>query len=140
MTSMIRRDYIERLIERVAQALAQIARLVATGQFDPALELVRRTSAEVLGPMGPLLERLDPASAADLAGRFEIDRIRLYAALICEEGAIHEARGAADHAERCYRRGLAMYDAAARSGARLLPADDERIATVSGKLATGFSK
>jgi len=125
---MIRKDYIERLIERVMQALAQMARLVATGQFDPALELLRRTSAEVLGPMGPLMERLDARSAAELAGRFEIDRIRLYAALTCEEAAIHEARGDAARAAACYRRGLELYEAGAAAGARLLPADEERIA------------
>jgi hypothetical protein len=137
---MIRRDYIERLIARAAEALAQIARLIASGQFDPALELVRRTAAEVLGPMAPVLERLDPASAAGLAGRYEIDRIRLYAALTCEEGAIHEARRDEARATACYRRGIALYEAAARAGARLLPADDERIATVSAKLESGFSK
>jgi hypothetical protein len=140
MTLMIRRDYIERLIARAAEALAQIARLVASGEFDPALELVRRTAAEVLGPMAPLLERLDAGSAADLAGRYEIDRIRLYAALTCEEGAIHEARGDAPRAAACYERGLALYEAASRAGARLLPADDERVATVAARLNAGFSK
>ena len=133
---MIRRDYLERLIERAAQALAQIARLVATGQFDPALELVRRTSAEILGPMGPVLERLDPDSAAALAGRYEIDRIRLYAALTCEEGAIHERRGDRERADACYRRGLALYEAGARAGAQLLPADEERLADVRSRLGS----
>ena len=135
---MIRKDYIERLIEKAIQALAQIARLVRLGEYEPALELLRRTTAEVLGPMGPLLERLDPASAAELAGRFEIDRIRLYAALTCEEGAIHEARGHASQAEACYRRGLELYEAGVRAGARLLPADEERLAGVRAKL--GLSK
>lgn len=140
MTLMIRRDYIERLIERAAQALAQIARLVAEGQFDPALELVRHTSAEILGPMGPVLERLDPDSAAELAGRFEIDRIRLYAALTCEEGAIHEARGRDTEAAACYRRGLELYAAGVRAGARLRSADEVRIASLRARLDSGFSK
>ncbi len=134
MARVIRRDYIERLIARAAQALAEIARLARLGEFEPALALLRRTSAEVLGPMGPLFERLDPASAAELAGRYEIDRIRLYAALTCEEGAIHEARGDAGRAAECYRRGLALYEAGQRAGARLLPADEERIADVRAKV------
>src|SRR5579862_5375960 len=134
MTLMIRKDYIERLIARVAETLAAIARLARAGEFEPALELLRRTSAEVLGPMGPLMERLDAKSAADLAGRYEIDRIRLYAALTCEEGAIHERRGDLARAARCYRRGLELYDAGAAAGARLLPADEERIAAVRGWL------
>jgi tetratricopeptide (TPR) repeat protein len=136
MTSMIRRDYIERLIERATQALAQIARLVATGQFDPALELVRRTTAEVLGPMGPVLERLDPKSAAALAGRDDVDRIRLYAALTCEEAAIHAARGRLAQADTCYRRALGLYEAASAGGARLRPADEERIAAARTRFET----
>jgi hypothetical protein len=132
---VIRRDYIERLIERAAEALAQIARLVKTGQFEPALEVVRRIRTEVLGPLEPLLERLDARSAVELAGRYEIDRIRLYAALTCEEGAIHEARGDQVRAAACYRRGLELYDAGAAAGVRLLPADRERIAYVRAKVS-----
>src|SRR5205807_510086 len=108
---MIRKDYIERLIERAAHVLAEVARMVRLGEFEPALALIRRTSAEVLGPMGPLLERLDARSAAELAGRYEIDRIRIYAALTCEEGAVHQARGDAAKAEACFRRGLELYQA-----------------------------
>ena len=135
MTLMIRKDYLERLIERAAQVLAEIARMVRMGEFEPALAIIRRTSAEVLGPMGPLFERLDPKSAAELAGRYEIDRIRIYAALTCEEGAIHDARGDSARAEACYRRGLELYEAGRAAGARLLPADEERIADVRAKLA-----
>ena len=134
---MIRRDYIERLIERAAQALAQIARLVRTGDFEPALAVLQRTRSEVLGSLEPLLERLDAKSAAALAGRYEIDRIRLYAALTCEEGAIHEARGDAARASACYRRGLDLYAAGVEGGARLLPADDERIAAVRARVEAG---
>lgn len=131
---MIRRDYIERLIERAAQALAQIARLVSAGEFEPALEVIKRARAELLGPLGPLLERLDAQSAVELAGRYELDRIRIYAALTCEEGAIYDARGESARAEKCFRRGLELYAAGESAGARLLPADRDRIALVEAKL------
>ena len=128
---MVRRDYIEKLIEQAAQALRQIAQFVAAGEFDPALQMIRRTGDLVLGPLAPLLDRLDANSAVALAGRFELDRIRMYAALTAEEGDIHQLRGHVDAARRCHSRALELYAAAARAGARLLPADEERIARLS---------
>lgn len=131
---MIRKDYLERLIALAAQALAQIAGLLSTGELDPALNLVRRTTEEVLGPLGPVLQRLDAASAVEIAGRFEIERIRLWAALLAEEGAIQEARGRADEADACYRRSLELYAAGAAGGVRLLEADRERVRELRGRV------
>lgn len=125
---MIRRDYIERLVEQAAQAIAQVLELVGAGHFDPALQLIRRTSATVLGPLWPLIDRLDPASAVELAGRYEIDRVRIYAALIGEEGLIHQARDRGAEAAHCARRALELYAAASLAGAKLLPADHARVA------------
>ena len=130
---MIRRDYVERLIAQAAQALAQVLDLVKAGQFDPALLLIRNTSDQVLGPLARLVERLDAASAVELAGRYERDRIRLYAALVAEEGSIHELRGRESDAQRCYRRSLDLYAATALAGTHLLPADLERIAALLSK-------
>lgn len=125
---MIRRDYIERLVAQAAQALAQVLELVRAGQFDPALQLIRRTSEAVLGPLWPLVDRLDPESAVQLAGRWELDRIRLYAALLGEETLVHNLRERPLEAARCGRRALELYAASALGGAQLLPADRERIA------------
>lgn len=127
---MIKRDYIERLVAQAAQALAQVMELVRSGQFEPALEVIRRTAAAVLGPLWPLVDRLDPASAVALAGRWELDRIRLYAALLGEESLIHQAGERSGDAERCARRALELYAAASLAGLELLPADLRRIADV----------
>jgi len=62
-----------------------------------------------------------------LVGKYDLDRIRLYAALLGEEGAIHELRGRSAEAGQCYQRSLAFYAAASSAGARLQPADIERI-------------
>ena len=132
--SAVQRDYIERQIELVAQAIAQIADLVRSGQFDPALMIVRKTSELVLGPLQPVLERLDAASAVELFGAFESDRIRMYAALLGEEGTIHELRGQADRAQQCYGRALELYTALSNAGARLNPADWERIELLQPKV------
>ena len=89
---MIRRDYIERLVQQSVQALAQVFDLVAAGQFDPALEMIRRTAETVLGPLAKLADRLDPATAVALVGKYEVERIRVYAALVGEEALIHDLR------------------------------------------------
>ena len=134
---MIRRDYIERLIEQAAQAIRKIAQLISEGQFDMALQLVRQTSEIVLGPFTPVLKQLEATSAVALVGKYDLDRIRLYAALVGEEGAIHELRGRSAEAGQCSHRSLAFYAAASSAGAHLQPADLERIALLYPKVKDG---
>jgi hypothetical protein len=140
--SAVQRDYIERQIEQVAQAIAQIVELIRAGQFDPALIIVRKTYDVVLGPLQPVLERLDAASAVDLFGKYESDRIRMYAALLGEEGTIRELRGETARAQHCYSRALDLYAALSSSGARLNAADWDRIELLQPKIeaATGHLK
>src|SRR6202521_6178937 len=90
--SMVQRDYIERMIEQFAQALAQVVAAVRAGDFALGLITVRRTSVLVLGKLGPVMERLDAASVVEFVGKLELDRIRMYAALLAEEGPIGEER------------------------------------------------
>jgi len=135
--SVVQRDYIERMIDQAAQAFAQILELLRAGDLDRAMILVLRTRDLVLGPMGPVLERVDAASAVELVGRYEMDRLRMYAALLGEEGAIHERRGKSARAELCYRHALELYAAISLAGARLKPADCERIALLQPKVTPG---
>jgi hypothetical protein len=132
--SAVQRDYIERMIEQVVQAFAQILELVRAGDLDPALILVHKTRDLVLGPMRPVLERVDAASAVDLVGQYELDRLRMYAALLGEEGAIHELRGDSARAEQCYHRAVDLYAAISLAGTRLKAADLERIIMLLPKL------
>ena len=135
--SIVQRDYIERLIEQVAQAIGQIMELIRAGEFDPALILVNRTRDLVLGPLSPVLERLDAASTVDLVGKHELDRVRMYAALLSEEGAIHELRSHAARAQQCYRHALELYAATSLAGGRLMTSDRERIVLLQPKVKTG---
>jgi len=135
--SVVQRDYIERMIEQAAQAFAQILELVRAGDLDPAMIMLQKTRDLVLGPMRPVLERVDAASAVELIGKYEMDRLRMYAALLGEEGAIHERRGMPARAELCYRHALELYAATSLAGARLNPADRERIALLQAKVAPG---
>jgi hypothetical protein len=136
--SAVQRDYIERLIEQVAQAFAQILELVRAGDLDPALIVVYKTRDLVLGPMRPVLERVDAASAVEVVGKYELDRLRMYAALLGEEGAIHERRGESAKAELCYRRALDLYAAISLAGVRLKAVDLERIALLQPKVDAGI--
>ncbi|HEV2033503.1 MAG TPA: hypothetical protein VGU71_04795 [Candidatus Dormibacteraeota bacterium] len=135
--SVVQRDYIERMIEQAIQAIAQILELVRAGDLDPALIVVLKTYDLVLGPMRPVFERVDAASAVDLVGKYELDRLRMYAALLGEEGAIHELRGKTARAEHCYRHALELYAAASLAGARLKAADRERIVLLQPKFEAG---
>jgi hypothetical protein len=135
--SVVQRDYIERMIEQAAQAFAQILDLVRAGDLDPAMILLQKTRDLVLGPMRPVLERLDASSAVELLGKYAMDRLRMYAALLAEEGAIQERRGMPARAELCYRRALELYAAISLAGGRLNPADFERIALLQPKVLAG---
>src|SRR5207245_9091032 len=101
--SVVQRDYIERMNDQAAQAFAQIFELVRAGDLDPAMILLQKTRDLVLGPMRPVLERLDASSAVELVGRYEMDCLRMFASLLGEEGASHGRRGKSASAERCSR-------------------------------------
>ena len=47
--SIVQRDYLMRMIEQCAQAIAEIGALIRAGEFDLALIVVRKTSDLVLG-------------------------------------------------------------------------------------------
>jgi hypothetical protein len=129
--SEIQRDYIERLIEQCADALRRMLRLKKAGELEPALGELERAVDQLLGPLRPVLERMEATSAVSLAGRPLPDRIVMYAALVGEEGLIHHARGDAMRAYLRGRRALELYAAAALAGARLGPDDPARIAVLT---------
>ena len=125
--SIVHRDYLMRMIEQTAAALAEIAALIRAGDFDLALVVVRKTSDVALGNLLPVFERLDAASVVELIGKYDLDRVRMYAALLAEEGTIRERRGEMPRAQYCFSRALDLYDAISQSGAHLRTADWERI-------------
>jgi hypothetical protein len=125
--SIVQRDYLMRMIEQSAAAIAEIAALIRAGEFDLALIVVRKTSDLVLGNLRPVFERLDATSVVDLIGKLDLDRVRMYAALLAEEGTIRELRGQMPRAQYCFSRALDLYDAISKSGAQLRTADWERI-------------
>jgi hypothetical protein len=125
--SIVQRDYLMRIIEQSAAAIAEIAALIRAGEFDLALIVVRKTTDLVLGNLRPVFERLDATSVVDLIGKLDLDRVRMYAALLAEEGTIRESRGEMPRAQYCFSRALDLYEAISQSGAQLRTADWERI-------------
>jgi hypothetical protein len=132
--SLVQRDYLMRMIEQCAAAIAEIAALIRAGEFDLALIVVRKTSDLVLGNLGPVFERLDAASVVDLIGKHDLDRVRMYAALLAEEGTIRELRGETARAQYCFSRALDLYDAISLSDAQLKTADWERMDLLRPKI------
>jgi hypothetical protein len=132
--STVQRDYLMRMIEQSTVAIAEVAALILAGEFDLALIVVRRTSDLVLGDLGPVLERLDATSVVDLIGKFDLDRVRIYAALLAEEGTIRERSGQMSRARYCFSRALDLYEAISGSGAQLRTADWERMDMLRPKL------
>jgi len=63
----------------------------------------------------------------DLIGKHDLDRVRMYAALLAEEGTIRELRGEAARAQYCFGRSLDLYNAISVSGGQLRTADWERM-------------
>ena len=131
---MIQRDYIERLIQQCAEVLQRALSLRRTGQPDRAIALVREARDQLVGPVRPLLERLEASSAVQVAGPGEHERVRAYAALLGEEGLIHGQIGDSASAHLCCRRAVELYAALSLAGAPMRPADRERIALLRGAL------
>jgi hypothetical protein len=131
---MIQRDYIERLIQQCAEFLQRALSLRQAGQPDRAIELVREAQDQLVGPVRPLLERLEASSAVQVAGPGAHEHVRVYAALLGEEGLIHRQLGDSASAYLCCRRAVELYAALSLAGARIQPADLERIALLRGAL------
>ncbi|HEY4027485.1 MAG TPA: hypothetical protein VGO86_13735, partial [Candidatus Dormibacteraeota bacterium] len=123
-------DYIERLIQECARALSRILALRRAGDVDPALRAVDEAATDLLGPLRPIVERLEATTAVAMAGPNERGRVRMYAALLGEEGLIHRAAGDTARAYLSCRRALELYAAVSLAGARLDDADRGRIAVL----------
>lgn len=131
---MIQRDYIERLIQQVAQAVGLVLGLTRSGRLSDALQVLHQTISEVLGPDHPLLERMEAGSLVSLLGRFDLDRVCLYALLLAEEGTVHEQRGDHEQAGRCRRHALELYAASSLAGQRLADDDLDRVRMLAATL------
>jgi hypothetical protein len=128
---VIQRDYIDRLIQECAEALSRMLRLRRERKHDEALQVFSDAVDRILGPIRPLVERMEPDSAVDFVGPNQLDRLRLYAALLGQEGIVHRARGDSARAFLSCRRALELYAAISLSGGALVDDDLERIGVLT---------
>ena len=105
--SLIERDYVLRMIQLLARAVARILGLKRAGHLEEALEAVSDTVDEIFGTMRTTLDAIDPQSAARLLASQE--KIEAYALLTAEEASILELMGDATRAKSGYRRALSLY-------------------------------
>jgi len=88
---VIKKDYVERLIEQIADAIARLLKLKAEGRHGEALAEVRSTCEEAFGLEYETLVGVDAASAASILGTPL--KVRKFAELVRAEAEALEAAG-----------------------------------------------
>lgn len=102
-----RDDYLLRLIAQAAAAMRRLRELLVGG--GSAEEVVRDAGAAIgtlLGPQGPLLERLDASSAAIIVGN--ADTVRAWSSLLLLQSEAESMRGNEAEARRLAARARAL--------------------------------
>ena len=105
--AMLERDYVLRLIQLLAQAVARIFGLKRAGKLDEALDAVDLTLDEIFGTLRITLDAIDPQTASMLLA--DRERLEAYALLTAEEASILELMGDAARAQSGYIRALSLY-------------------------------
>jgi hypothetical protein len=122
--SLVERDYVLRMIQLLAKAIARILGLKQAGKLEEALKEVETTADAIFGSMRSTLDAIDPQSAARLLTSG--DKIEAYAVLTAEAASIRELMGDAVLARSGERRALLLYLEALILEGRL--SDDARAA------------
>jgi hypothetical protein len=106
--SEFEKDFVMRQIRQLVQAIAQLVLRARTEeQCAAGLEGIRTAVEKWLGMSPAMLDRLDPASVAQLVREGEV--LRTLAWIVAQEGAIHEAAGDPDAARQRRCRAVALY-------------------------------
>jgi hypothetical protein len=129
---MIRKDYIEQLIEQFAAAFASLLKLRRERKTEEAQRLIRDTALSVLGMEYSALIMADAASTARLLGHSL--RVVGLARLVAEDGNLLHEQG--DSARAALRWGLALdlFLEAQAMGATLEGEDARVLAELRGKV------
>jgi hypothetical protein len=104
--AVVQRDFILRMIEAVAAALARVLRRRQEKDFAGARQEISQTIGEVLGPRGAMAAMVDARTAADLIsdGR----QIALYSRLLAEDADVLDDMGQPDAGRVTRRRALEL--------------------------------
>jgi hypothetical protein len=109
---MTQRDVVLRWIEQIVQVVRRMLAGPGPVDLDLAGEQVDEAIEQLLGPLALLVPRLDVPSAAALIS--DADRLTGLSQLLDLRGAIEQANGHLDAAERTLERGAAFRNEALR--------------------------
>lgn len=88
---MIKKDFVERMIQQIADAIARLLKLKVDGNHGEALAVVRSVCQEAFGLEYEMLVGVDATSAASLLGTPL--KVRKLAELVRAEAEVLEAAG-----------------------------------------------
>jgi hypothetical protein len=91
-----RRDYIERMIQKLAEAIARALGMARAGRSDEGIEVLEDAVASGLGMPLPMLLKLTPETLVSLFGK---ERARLLAEALRAHEAMLELADRKDEAE-----------------------------------------
>jgi hypothetical protein len=128
------KDFVMRQIRQLVQFIAQLVQKACTEDRQASgIEEIRTAVEKWLGIPPAVLDRLDPASIAQLIREGEV--LRTLAWIAAQEGELHEATGDSEAARQRRYRAMTLYaecaecfpaeDAACREAARALAAGTE---------------
>ncbi len=115
--SLHQRDYILRMIERIAAVLARVLKKRTEGDLVGARQDIAEGMIDVLGPAGAMVRMVDSRTAADLLS--DPDRITMYARLLDADAELQEALGQPAGAARSRQRALEVMRELQRRNAEL---------------------
>lgn len=102
-----RKDFIERMVEQLAELLRAVMKARSRKDTEAALEQLREGGRGVLGMDPQVLLAVDAHAAADLLG--DPARVKVLARLAEEEAAVREDAGQHTRADSLRAQALALY-------------------------------
>ncbi len=97
MATSIREDYLLRMIEQTAKAVAQLIGLRKSGDFTAAHTVLDAAYRSLLGPDALLFSRMDPETGAKLLA--EPEKMAVMADLIHEDAELRRTAAEGDGAD-----------------------------------------
>lgn len=104
---MLRRDYLERMIQQLGDALARAVGLAKAGKHDEASREIDALYDRHIGMPRRMLERLELVSVRSMLAT---DKLAALVLLLESEAELRRTKGDAPGAEACERRALALRD------------------------------
>jgi hypothetical protein len=130
--SGFREDYIERMIQKLVEALAAILKAGKARKTDEALELLQQTSLSLFGMEYRMLITIDAGSVAGLLGHPE--KIKALAKLVSTEAELLEQRGDSEGAAHRLGHALALLREARRRRSAPDPETEELLRGLEDRL------